>query len=110
MWGEVNEKQTEYLQDIFASRPHLLSVINDNARPSKIEAGRLELEPAEFDLPGAIDNAYDDELSGHLAFVGLLGRRSVEMDHHELRITGVVVHLRSLTREVDRVKGALLPY
>jgi signal transduction histidine kinase len=57
MFGDVNEKQTEYLQDILESGRHLLSLINDILDLSKIEAGRMELELAEFDLPSAIENA-----------------------------------------------------
>jgi len=57
MFGDINEKQTEYLQDILESGRHLLSLINDILDLSKIEAGRMELELSEFDLPTAIDNA-----------------------------------------------------
>ena len=57
MFGDVNEKQTEYLQDILESGRHLLSLINDILDLSKIEAGRMELELSEFDLPNALDNA-----------------------------------------------------
>jgi len=51
MFGELNEKQAEYLKDIYASGTHLLSLINDILDLSKIEPGRMELELSDFDLP-----------------------------------------------------------
>src|SRR5262249_56203945 len=57
MFGDLNDKQDEYLKDIHASGQHLLSLINDIPHLSKIEPGRLDLEVAEFSLPAAIGNA-----------------------------------------------------
>ena len=57
MFGELNEKQDEYLKDIHASGQHLLSLINDILDLSKIEAGRMELELSDFNLPATLDNA-----------------------------------------------------
>jgi PAS domain S-box-containing protein len=57
MFGDLNGKQEEYLNDICTSGKHLLSLINDILDLSKIEAGRMELEVTTFDMPQAIDDA-----------------------------------------------------
>ena len=57
MFGELNEKQSEYVRDIHDSGKHLLSLINDILDLSKVEAGRMELDVTTFDLPDAIANS-----------------------------------------------------
>jgi signal transduction histidine kinase len=57
MFGEINEKQVDYLQDILSSGQHLLALINEILDLSKVEAGRMELELSTFDLPQTLENA-----------------------------------------------------
>ena len=81
MFGELNAKQEEYLGDILESGQHLLSLINDILDLSKIEAGRMELELTDFDLPDAIENA--------LTLVRERAqRRGIALGHDGRRATG----------------------
>jgi signal transduction histidine kinase len=54
-FGEVNAKQEDYLKDVLTSGQHLLALINDILDLSKVEAGRMELELATFDLGPALE-------------------------------------------------------
>ncbi len=55
LFGEVNEKQAEYLEDILTSANHLLALINDVLDLSKVESGQVELEVAPFSLRDALE-------------------------------------------------------
>jgi PAS domain S-box-containing protein len=55
LFGPVNEKQDEYLDDILSSADHLLELINDILDLSKVEAGQVELETGLFSLREALE-------------------------------------------------------
>jgi signal transduction histidine kinase/ActR/RegA family two-component response regulator len=57
MFGDLNERQEEYLRDILNSGKHLLELLNEILDLSKVEAGRMELELAVFSLRGTIEHA-----------------------------------------------------
>ena len=55
LFGEVNAKQEEYLEDILTSGHHLLALINDVLDLSKVEAGQVQLELAPFSIQDALE-------------------------------------------------------
>ena len=99
LFGEVNEKQAEYLDDILSSGNHLLALINDILDLSKVEAGQIELEVAPFSLREALERgvvmvreqAMNDGV--HVTFVAAPGIDIVTGD--ERRIRQVIFNLLS---------------
>jgi signal transduction histidine kinase len=57
MYGPLNERQTDYVDDVLSSGQHLLNLINDILDLAKVEAGRMELQPSTFELPELLENA-----------------------------------------------------
>jgi signal transduction histidine kinase len=95
MFGTLNEKQDEYVQDIASSGRHLLSLINDILDLSKIEAGRMDLDLTTFSLPVAIDNA-----------LTLIRERAAQ---HGIALALVVdPHLGEVTADERKVKQVLV--
>src|ERR671932_178420 len=56
---DLSEEQRGYASMVRSSGDALLTIINDILDLSKIEAGKLELEHAEFDLAEAVDGAIE---------------------------------------------------
>src|SRR3989449_1222627 len=117
MFGDLNEKQEDYLKDIHDSGTHLLALINDILDLSKIEAGRMELEPTAFHLPTALDNALTlvRERAGRR---GIALRMNVhepvgQVEADERKVRQVVLNLLSnaikFTPEGGRIEVAAMP-
>jgi signal transduction histidine kinase len=56
MFGEMNEQQLGYVEDVLEAGKHLLALINDILDLSKVEAGRMQLELSEVSLPDTLQS------------------------------------------------------
>ena len=99
LFGELNERQLEYLRDIEGSGKHLLQLINDILDLSKVEAGKMELQSASFSVREALE--YGIAMMRERATrQGLSLRLDVAaevdlVDADELRFKQVVINLLS---------------
>jgi GAF domain-containing protein len=99
MFGELNDKQSDYLKDIHESGKHLLSLINDILDLSKIEAGRMDLEVSSFHLPTALSNAMTlirERAQRHAIELGLdVDQRLGEFQADERKFKQIMLNLLS---------------
>jgi signal transduction histidine kinase/CheY-like chemotaxis protein len=56
MFGDLNDRQEEYLRDIRDSGRHLLELINEILDLSKVEAGRMEIDRAPVSLSNVLEH------------------------------------------------------
>ncbi len=84
MFGELNERQLAYVDDVLAAGKHLLSLINDVLDLAKIEAGRMDLNLSEVALPEVLRGA----VSMHSERAGRGGiELALETEPEEITIT-----------------------
>jgi CheY-like chemotaxis protein/anti-sigma regulatory factor (Ser/Thr protein kinase) len=99
MFGEINERQDEYLRDIWNSGRHLLELLNEILDLSKVEAGQMVLEPSTFTVASALEYTLAmvrERAARHAITVTVdVGDDVGTVDVDELRFKQVVLNLLS---------------
>jgi signal transduction histidine kinase/ActR/RegA family two-component response regulator len=99
MFGDINERQEDYLRDILGSGRHLLELLNDILDLSKVEAGRLELERTQFPVRPALEQGLAqvrERAAAHSITLELEISPDVrDLEADELRFKQVVLNLLS---------------
>lgn len=97
MFGELNERQEEYLGDILSSGRHLLELLNEILDLSKIEAGEMRLDSTVFSVATALEYAVSvvrDRALAHDIELTLDVADDLDLvESDELRFKQVVVNL-----------------
>jgi signal transduction histidine kinase/ActR/RegA family two-component response regulator len=112
LFGDINDRQEEYLRDIHTSGKHLLELLNEILDLSKIEAGRMELEYSTFQVRPLLEGAAA-MLRERAAAHSLDLRVEVADDVHEiysdeLRLKQVVLNLMTNAVKFTGDGGAVL--
>jgi signal transduction histidine kinase len=111
MFGDLNAKQAEYLDDILSSGNHLLALINDVLDLSKVEAGQVELEVAPFSLRDTLERGVvmvRERATKEGVHVTLMTEPEVDVvEGDERRIRQVVFNLLSNAVKFTPAGGAV---
>ena len=111
MFGPLTEKQEEYVNDILSSGRHLLSLINDILDLSKVEAGKMELEPSVFDLRKIIEGSLvmikERAMNHGIALTADVGAGLGLVTADERKIKQVIFNLLSNAVKFTPDKGAV---
>jgi len=92
--GPINDKQRQDLRIIHANSQHLLGLINDLLDVSQIDAGMVELDLQEFDLPDVID--------------GVMATTNALVRDKDITLHQNIDDLPSITADVRRIRQVLL--
>ena len=99
MFGEINERQEEYLRDIWNSGRHLLELLNEILDLSKVEAGQMVLDPSTFSVSSALEYTLAmvrERAAAHAIKISVDIADDVgEIEADELRFKQVVLNLLS---------------
>jgi signal transduction histidine kinase len=93
MFGELNDRQREYVEDVLDAGRHLLSLINDVLDLSKVEAGRMELELTDVSLSETLKSGltmHEERASRGAVTLGL------EVSHDEILLRADERKLRQI--------------
>jgi len=111
MFGELNERQDEYVRDIRNSGRHLLELINEILDLSKVEAGQMELDLDAVSIPELIEHGLAmvrERAVGH--GISLAFEVDPEVDSaiaDELKLKQVIVNLLSNAVKFTHDGGAV---
>jgi len=112
MTGPLTDSQKDYLNDISESGEHLLHLVNEVLDLSKIEAGKVVLEPSEFEIRPLVESSltlFKEKALAHSIEVKVeiaVGVGAVTAD--ERRIKQVLINLLSNAFKFTPDRGAIM--
>jgi signal transduction histidine kinase/ActR/RegA family two-component response regulator len=111
--SELNQEQREYVEALKLSGDNLMSVINNILDLSKIEAGKIRLEPSEFSLHHCIEDIVatqkpDFQAKGLTLDVDVAGDIPHVLVGDPLRLKQILLNLLGNAAKFTRQGGAVV--
>jgi signal transduction histidine kinase len=111
MFGELNERQLAYANDVLEAGRHLLSLINDVLDLAKIEAGRMELELSQIAIPDILRSAVSMHSEraerGGIALTLTTAPEEITITADERRVRQIVFNLLSNAVKFTPAEGRI---
>ncbi|MDW7732779.1 MAG: PAS domain S-box protein, partial [Methanolobus sp.] len=109
IFGDLNEKQVSYIQNISKGGKHLLDLINDILDLSKVEAGKMELDYEKFYVSSAIDELraliYPLALKKNIHLDVMIDPQLSEIDADKVKFKQILYNLTSNAIKFTPVNG-----
>jgi signal transduction histidine kinase len=94
-YGDLTEKQEDYLNRINRSANHLLELVNDLVDQAKMQAGTLKLNYEEFELFGLVEGVVNSFEAKALSFDGSQISKKQKINCDGKRVSQAVINLIS---------------
>lgn len=113
-YGSLNDRQLDYMEAIHESSSHLLQLINDILDLSKIEAGKIVIEPSSFCLSLLLQNALSMfSATAHKRGLSLEMKTASEFESQDIwaddiRLKQIIINLLSNALEFTPSGGRIL--
>jgi signal transduction histidine kinase len=111
MFGELNERQLAYVEDVLEAGKHLLALINDLLDLAKIEAGKMELELSEVAIPeilrGAVSMHAERASRGGIELTLSTNPEEIVATADERRVRQIVFNLLSNAVKFTPAEGRI---
>ncbi|HSW36542.1 MAG TPA: ATP-binding protein [Candidatus Limnocylindrales bacterium] len=111
IFGEVNDKQAEYLAYIRDSGKHLLDVINDILDVAKVESGTMDLDSTQFSLNQLLQSSismFTERAKKHSLQLTLEADQPIELFADERKVKQIMYNLLSNAVKFTPAGGSIV--
>lgn len=109
IWGELNDKQAQYIDNVLVSSKHLLNLISDILDLSKVESGKMELIIEKISVPEFVNESFiffkDNAAKRNIVLTKELDTQLNVIEADKLRLKQILFNLVSNAIKFSKQEG-----